>query len=53
MQDVIDGFLKFQRDAFPQEANEPELMHFPRLCLNFNRIHFGFLRLFIDRLNEE
>ena len=43
----------FQRDAFPQEASEPELMHFPRLCLTFNRIHFGFLRLFIDRLNEE
>jgi uncharacterized protein (TIGR00730 family) len=43
----------FQREAFPQEANEPELMHFPRLCLTFNRIHFGFLRLFIDRLNED
>jgi uncharacterized protein (TIGR00730 family) len=43
----------FQRDAFPQEANEPELAHLPRLCLNFNRIHFGFLRLLIDRLNEE
>jgi hypothetical protein len=43
----------FQRDAFPQEANEPELAALPRLCLNFNRIHFGFLRLLIDRLNEE
>jgi hypothetical protein len=43
----------FQRDAFPQEASEPELMHLPRLCFTFNRIHFGFLRLFIDRLNEE
>jgi uncharacterized protein (TIGR00730 family) len=42
----------FQRDAFPQEANEPDLAHLPRLCLNFNRIHFGFLRLLIDRLNE-
>jgi uncharacterized protein (TIGR00730 family) len=43
----------FQRDAFPQEANEPEIAHLPRLCFTFNRIHFGFLRLFIDRLNEE
>ena len=43
----------FQRDAYPQEADEPELMHMPRLCLTFNRIHFGFLRLFIDRLNED
>ena len=37
----------FQRDAFPQEANEPELARLPRLCLTFNRIHFGFLRLLI------
>jgi len=43
----------FQRDALPQEANEPEIAHLPRLCFTFNRIHFGFLRLFIDRLNED
>jgi uncharacterized protein (TIGR00730 family) len=43
----------FQRDALPQEANEPEIANLPRLCFTFNRIHFGFLRLFIDRLNEE
>ena len=43
----------FQRDALPQEANEPDIAALPRLCLTFNRIHFGFLRLLIDRLNEE
>ena len=43
----------FQRDALPQEANEPEFAKLPRLCLTFNRIHFGFLRLLIDRVNEE
>ena len=43
----------FQRDALPQEANEPEIAQLPRLCLTFNRIHFGFLRLLIDRLNED
>lgn len=43
----------FQRGAFPQEDNEPELAKLPRLCLTFNRIHFGFLRLLIDRVNEE
>jgi uncharacterized protein (TIGR00730 family) len=43
----------FQRDALPQEANEPTIVHLPRLCLTFNRIHFGFLRSLIDRLNEE
>ena len=43
----------FQRDALPQEANEPEIASLPRLCFTFNRIHFGFLRLLIDRVNEE
>ena len=43
----------FQRDALPQESDEMEIAHLPRLCLTFNRIHFGFLRLLIDRLNEE
>jgi uncharacterized protein (TIGR00730 family) len=43
----------FQRDALPQEADETEIAHLPRLCLTFNRIHFGFLRMFIDRLNED
>jgi hypothetical protein len=43
----------FQRDALPQEANEPEFAKLPRLCLTFNRIHFGFLRQLIDRINEE
>jgi hypothetical protein len=43
----------FQRDALPQEADEKEIADLPRLCLTFNRIHFGFLRLLIDRINEE
>ena len=43
----------FQRDALPQEADEAEIAHHPRLCLTFNRVHFGFLRLLIDRVNEE
>ena len=43
----------FQRDAFPQEAGETEIAHLPRLCVTFNRIHFGFLRQMIDRLNDD
>jgi len=43
----------FQRDALPQEADETEIAHLPRLCLTFNRTDFGFLRLLIDRVNEE
>ncbi len=42
----------FQRNALPEEANETEIAHLPRLCLTFNRVHYGFLRLLIDRLNE-
>ena len=42
----------FQGAALAQEADEPAIAHLPRLCLTFNRIHFGFLRLLIDRLNE-
>ncbi len=42
----------FQCDALPEEANEPEIASLPRLCLTFNRIHYGFLRHLIDRLNE-
>jgi len=43
----------FQRDALPQEADETDIAQLPRLCLTFNRVHFGFLRLLIDRVNEE
>ncbi|MCE0496463.1 MAG: LOG family protein, partial [Methylacidiphilales bacterium] len=43
----------FQRDALPQEAGETDFAELPRLCLSFNRIHFGFLRQLIDRVNEE
>lgn len=42
-----------QRDALPQEADETEIAGLPRLCMTFNRIHFGFLRLLIDRLNQD
>ncbi len=35
----------------PEEINEPEIAHLPRLCLKFNRRNHGRLRLLIDRLN--
>jgi hypothetical protein len=43
----------FQRGAFPQEAGEKDIADLPRLCLTFNRIHYGFLRLLIDRVNDD
>jgi uncharacterized protein (TIGR00730 family) len=35
----------------PEEINEPEIAHLPRLCLKFNRRNHGRLRQLIDRLN--
>jgi uncharacterized protein (TIGR00730 family) len=49
---IYDPGEMIQRDALPQEENEPDLAKLPRLCLTFNRIHFGFLRSLIDRLND-
>jgi uncharacterized protein (TIGR00730 family) len=36
----------------PQEADEPDLLHLPRLVFEFNRRSFGLLKAFIRRLNE-
>lgn len=39
--------------AFPEESNEPELTHLPRVSFPFDRRDFGSLRRLIDFLNEE
>lgn len=36
---------------FPEETNEPELAHLPRISMVFNRRSFGRLRRLIDSLN--
>jgi uncharacterized protein (TIGR00730 family) len=38
--------------ALPEEINQPEIAHLPRLCLQFDRRSFGRLRVLINRLNE-
>lgn len=38
--------------ALPEESNETEVMHLPRICLFFNRKNFGRLRQLIDALNN-
>jgi hypothetical protein len=40
-------------EALPEEADEPEIAHLPRLVLNFNRHDFGRLRQFIDAVNSD
>lgn len=37
--------------TLPEEINEPEIAHLPRLCLHFNRRNYGRLRQLIDRIN--
>ena len=41
-----------QRDALPEESNEPELDELPRLVMHFNRRNLGRLRQLINRINE-
>ncbi|NIR17938.1 MAG: hypothetical protein GWN86_30170 [Desulfobacterales bacterium] len=37
----------------PEESDEPEIAHLPRLILDFNRKDFGRLRELIDVINED
>ena len=51
-QDIItDGGIT-ERDALRAEREETEILHLPRLVLHFDRVHFGRLRMLIDRLNQ-
>ncbi|MEE4356398.1 MAG: TIGR00730 family Rossman fold protein [Desulfococcaceae bacterium] len=38
--------------SLPEESDEPEIAHLPRLILDFNRHSFGRLRECIDTINE-
>ncbi len=38
--------------ALPEEANQPDLAHLPRLVLTPHRRNFGLLRALIDAINE-
>jgi len=49
--DLLEGGQIVQRDALPEEANEPEISHLPRLVLQPYRRNFGRLRVLIDGVN--
>jgi uncharacterized protein (TIGR00730 family) len=36
----------------PEEMDEPEISHLPRLVFDFNRLDFGSLKCFIDAINN-
>lgn len=48
---VVEGKIE-QVSALPEEQNEPELAHLPRLKLRFNRKQLGRLRQLIDEVNR-
>ncbi|MCY2982715.1 MAG: LOG family protein [Planctomycetota bacterium] len=48
---VVSGTIE-QREALPEESNEPELNDLPRLYLHFNRRSIGRLRQLINVINE-
>lgn len=47
---VVSGEIE-QTQAMPEESNEPELAHLPRLRLHFDRRRIGRLRQLIDAIN--
>ncbi|MEM1060188.1 MAG: TIGR00730 family Rossman fold protein [Verrucomicrobiota bacterium] len=51
--DIIlpDGRV-WQSGPLKAEANQPEIDHLHRLCLDFDRMTYGRLRLLIDRVND-
>lgn len=48
---LVDGSIRLI-DPFPEESDEPETLHLPRLWIPFNRRDFGRLRLLIDAVNR-
>ena len=40
------------RSALPEELDQPDLIHLPRLVFQFNRRNYGLLKAFLRRLNS-
>lgn len=49
--DILQGSKVEQRDALPEEHNEPDLLKLPRLVMVPHKKNFGRLRKFIDAVN--
>lgn len=50
--DILKGGQFERSGPMPEEANEPEFAHMPRLKFEFDRYNFGRLRKLIDLVNE-
>jgi hypothetical protein len=49
---IKDGDLIRACEAFPEEIDEPDLAHLPRITLLFDHHHYGLLVAFINRINS-
>ncbi len=49
---IVPGSSLSLVEAYPEEADEPDLLDMPRLAFEFNRRSFGLLKAFIRRLNS-
>ncbi|HUI27990.1 MAG TPA: LOG family protein [Candidatus Kryptonia bacterium] len=50
--DILTRGTLVQRRALGVERSEADLRQLPRLVLHFDRVHYGRLRLLIDRINQ-
>jgi hypothetical protein len=50
--DIIAAGTIEQRAALSAERDEADILHLPRLVFRFDRLHFGRLRMLIDRVNQ-
>ena len=48
---MIDTHAIAQGGALPEEANEPDIAHLPRLTFVPHRKNFGRMRLLLDAIN--
>ena len=51
--DILKGGKIDQTDPLPEEADDPDTLHLPRLSVPFNRRDFARLREMIDVINHE
>ncbi len=49
---IKDGDQIRSCEAFPEEIDEPDLAHLPRISLLFDHHHYGLLMAFINRINS-
>lgn len=50
--DIISDGVIMLAESLPEEANEPDIFHLPRIVFSFNKRNIGRLRLLVNELNR-